>query len=366
MVRSEYEAAAAWPASLVRSRGTRARFGRQSAPGRESRVPRSGMGGAATGRAELRAGYLAAAGLPPDSPARLDIRGTRQDVLVDPGAALVWRFPRYADDLDRLGTVAAIHTRVQELGMPSPRVIDAVLDAPLGQAHLVLTYLPGIALDDSRVAQCTAEIRTRIGAGIADLLLALGRAHPDPWPESRPQWSSLWHQQAREIARRVLPLLPAADPSDHVTPDPEHEIRFLEHTAASRVLAAAVQTAAGAPIGLVHSDLGGVNIRLDPTTGAVTGLLDWDHAFPGDPAIDTAAVTAGLDPVIRTALLTARPALRTGLRRFDAYAATWPLQEILWGLDNERPDLVTDGLHRWLARGDVDDPVGGRVPAAGS
>ncbi len=45
------------------------------------------------------------------------------------------------------------------------------------------------------------------------------------------------------------------------------------------------------PARLVHGDLGGSNVHFD-TSGKLTGVLDWDLAILGDPAIDAALVAS--------------------------------------------------------------------------
>jgi hypothetical protein len=46
---------------------------------------------------------------------------------------------------------------------------------------------------------------------------------------------------------------------------------------------------------LLHGDLLGHNILLDPSEDAVRlGLVDWEHSFVGDPAYDLAIVTRGV------------------------------------------------------------------------
>jgi Ser/Thr protein kinase RdoA (MazF antagonist) len=123
---------------------------------------------------------------------------------------------------------------------------------------------------------------------------------------------------------------------------------------AERDLDRAVATAREAPAGLIHGDLGGVNVRVDLATGALTGVLDWDGAVPGDPAVDTIAVAVGVDPRVAAAMLAAGPEvgadLTGDLARAETYVATWALQEMAWGLGHDAPALTADGLAQY-ARG---------------
>jgi aminoglycoside phosphotransferase (APT) family kinase protein len=291
-------------------------------------------------------------------PLVLDVRGQRNDVLVSVAASRVWRFPRYAEDLPGLPLAVARLDAVAALGIPAPRVLAADVDAPLGRAHLVLTYLPGIALDDPAVATTTAAAQARLGADLAAVFVRLRHLPEGSWPIPTVGWADLWAGTGERAlaALRGRRLLTGPDLGR-----------------AETELARAARTAASAPHGLVHGDLGGVNIRLDPGTGALQGLIDWDGAVPGDPAVDVAAVHAlpaairelapdpAVDPTgaaaaarhahavdaVVTAMLAAEPSLHEELARFGDYFATWPLQEVLWGVEHDDPALVQQGLARY-------------------
>ncbi|MBN6057130.1 phosphotransferase, partial [Nonomuraea sp. RK-328] len=103
----------------------------------------------------------------------------------------------------------------------------------------------------------------------------------------------------------------------------------------------ALRTAESAPTGFVHGDLGGANVLVarDPEA-AVAGVLDWEAAGPGDPAVDLAALSVSVGPGTRE-----RPAAFPGLAaRADAYAATFALQEAVYGLREGDASAVEAGL----------------------
>ena len=79
-------------------------------------------------------------------------------------------------------------------------------------------------------------------------------------------------------------------------------------------------------------------------SGAVVGVLDWDDAAPGDPALDLAALRAHAEPWLTAALLEEDPSLAALHARADAYLAAFPLQEALWGLDSGDDQAVARGL----------------------
>jgi hypothetical protein len=84
---------------------------------------------------------------------------------------------------------------------------------------------------------------------------------------------------------------------------------------------------AGRPVRLLHGDLGTHNVCVDPSTRAITALLDWEDALVGDPLYDVAMVSSfqperrmgaflagyGLDPTIEEQRLISLYFLRIAL-----------------------------------------------------
>ncbi len=289
--------------------------------------------------------YAEAAGVSPTTPGLvLDLRGKQHVVLIDRTAGLAWRFPRTVERLALLPDDCARLRAARRLGLPAPAVLGELLDAPLGRAHLLLEYLPGTAMDDPAARAIDDAAAARLGRDLAGFL-ARNRTLPDGgWPLPAPDWVGLWAALAEELRTTVVPVLP---------PDLAGQ--------AERDLDRAVAAAREAPRGLIHGDLGGVNVRVDLATGALTGVLDWDGAVPGDPAVDTIAVAVGADPRVGSAMLAAGPVVGADLTgdlvRAETYVATWALQEIAWGLGHDAPALAADGLARY-ARGRQSSPFG--------
>jgi aminoglycoside phosphotransferase (APT) family kinase protein len=48
------------------------------------------------------------------------------------------------------------------------------------------------------------------------------------------------------------------------------------------------------PATLVHGDLLGQNLLIDPNVSPIVGVIDWEYACAGDPAYDLAIVTRGV------------------------------------------------------------------------
>jgi aminoglycoside phosphotransferase (APT) family kinase protein len=91
---------------------------------------------------------------------------------------------------------------------------------------------------------------------------------------------------------------------------------------------------------LVHSDLGPEHILC--RHGDISGVIDWGDARVGDPAIDYAWPLYGTNPAFAEALAAHEDA--TLARRALFYHRLGPWHEVLYRLDEQRPELVASGL----------------------
>ncbi len=84
---------------------------------------------------------------------------------------------------------------------------------------------------------------------------------------------------------------------------------------------------------LVHRDLNTEHVLYDPTTGDLTGVIDWGDAGIDDPAVDFAALRRELGEEFAQHMLAAyaRPADASFSRRMDFYAGMEPFHEIHFG-----------------------------------
>ncbi|WP_246802197.1 phosphotransferase family protein [Ensifer sp. ENS06] len=98
---------------------------------------------------------------------------------------------------------------------------------------------------------------------------------------------------------------------------------------------------------LIHGDFGTGNILVD--RGRLSGVIDFSGCGPGDPAYDFASLAAGLgDPFVDLVLAHFSPA--TAARdRMGFYRMTFPLLDILYGVENCHPETVRAGVHAFAA-----------------
>jgi aminoglycoside 2''-phosphotransferase len=99
---------------------------------------------------------------------------------------------------------------------------------------------------------------------------------------------------------------------------------------------------------LVHNDIDERNVLADPSTGELTGVIDWGDVVIGDPAVDFSGplvgdlAKGGLDAAAleRGYGLPLEPVLQ----RCKFYAFCWPLFHLLHGLHTNDPEFVEDGI----------------------
>jgi aminoglycoside phosphotransferase (APT) family kinase protein len=112
-----------------------------------------------------------------------------------------------------------------------------------------------------------------------------------------------WLVEATATAARIDPYLPA-DQRTHIR-------RFLTTPPPANV----------ASNTLCHNDLGAEHLLIDPTSGALTGIIDWTDAALTDPARDIALIYRDLGPDAATAVARGAEVAEPGLLERAAFLA---------------------------------------------
>lgn len=199
-------------------------------------------------------------------------------LVTSAGDQAVLRF--YARRPDRAAVDQALLERVRGL-LPVPRVLEASLvpERPGRPPFLLLEALPGDRLDVVLPA-ADAPLRRRLGEAVAGVLvlLATERMPRTGWfPDARLE-PEPFRASAADPARWLAAHLRA--PWFARLPRAEREtLRAVSRRA--RELAAG-----SGRVSLVHGDLNPKNLLVDPATGGVTGVLDWEFAFAGAALTD--------------------------------------------------------------------------------
>ncbi|GAA0953713.1 aminoglycoside phosphotransferase family protein [Nonomuraea longicatena] len=229
------------------------------------------------------------------------VRGEGADVVLDATDGLAWRFSRHGEEVSGL---AALTRLARAHGLPAPEVVEERAGC------LVTRLVEGAPLEPG------VEVTADALAGLLDRLATV------PVDRDDDAWRSEWAALAVDVEEKVAPLLAPA----------QRERAMLE-------VRRAAEAASKPPTGFTHGDLGGANVLV--ADGAVSGVLDWGTAGPGDPAVDFAALSVSVSAPVRAELSARFPHLAA---RADAYAATFALQEALYGLRHDDRDAVEAGL----------------------
>ena len=186
----------------------------------------------------------------------------------------------YARHPERAAVDQALLERLRGL-LPVPRVLEAVT-VPAGAARppfLLLEALPGDRLDLVLPA-ADEPLRRRLGEAVAGVLTLLATERmprpgmfvdasldPAPFP---PDAADQRHFLEARLGRPWFAKLTATE---------RDGLRAVARRASA-------VTSTPARIALVHADFNPKNLLVDPATGGVTGVLDWEFAYAGAPLGD--------------------------------------------------------------------------------
>jgi aminoglycoside 2''-phosphotransferase len=249
--------------------------------------------------------------------------------VVVAGERLVFRFPRFRAGARRLPALVRLLRAVRpRVGLPTPDPLYAALDRlEPGEAFVGYPLLPGTPLWARRLAEEQGAARLALAEGLAAFLAQL---HAVPLTEAAPPGASASSGGAFDprapwaglYARVRARLFPAMRPAARREVAERFEA-FLNDAAG----AVAIRPA------LIHGDFGPGNVLATGGAGAplrLSGVIDFDHAGPGDPAVDLAAAEGfGLE-----GLWEAYPGATALQERARFYRGTFALQEALYGVEH--------------------------------
>lgn len=157
--------------------------------------------------------------------------------------------------------------------------------------------------------------------------------------QDRGKWRERYEILYADVHRRVFPLLPQ-------TARRKVELffeRFLGND----------DNFAFAPA-LIHADLAGEHVICNRNRGKVKGVIDWEDAQFGDPALDFTGLLGDCGEVFTESVLEGYGCDVEGdfMLRTRNYLDVVPFYEILYGLDFDRPHLKhgLDRLKSWPLR----------------
>jgi aminoglycoside phosphotransferase (APT) family kinase protein len=210
-------------------------------------------------------------------------------------------------------------------------VADAVvLDQTLGR--IAYRRVPGVPLQDLVATGAVAEpVLARLAGEIGALVAAVGAIDPTTASEPIPVDDDRFDAWFADLPSFV----------DEV----EHLLAPHERSAVDRFLAAPPPPDARRDeLVLAHNDLGGEHLLVDPTTFAISGIIDWSDAAIADPAAELGRLLRDLGPAHLDAVLDGLGASDVGRRatlteRAWCYARCLVLEDLAYAV-RRRPDLV--------------------------
>ncbi|REF34724.1 phosphotransferase family protein [Thermasporomyces composti] len=190
----------------------------------------------------------------------------------------------YARDPARAAVDAALLALVRGL-LPVPRVLEQrVRGTPEAPAFLLLERLPGVRLDQW-LPEADADLRARAGGSVGRVLAQLAGI---PFLRAGEFVGAELRIEARARSASLVDLVEDRRTRGALAALSEEDLTGLVEVARS---AEDILDRGGEPrICLVHGDFDPSNLLVDPTTGEVTGVLDWELAHAGTPHTDLGAL----------------------------------------------------------------------------
>ncbi len=234
------------------------------------------------------------------------------------------REPRRPEVADRLKAETQLLPWLAPL-LPVPLPLPHIVATdPLRVRHRLITGDPITQAEDGALG----DLGDEIGAALlalhhAPVVEAVARGVPDGSMSRRAL------QDVLDRCRRdVLPLL-----------------AFAEREAGHALLD---ELGAAPFVALVHGDLGPEHMLV--RDDSVSGIIDWTDAHVGDPALDLAWGLHSSAEAFASELLRVYAPDDDTLRRAALWHRLGPWHEVIYGLDEHRPDLVVSGLAGVRAR----------------
>ena len=250
----------------------------------------------------------------------------------------IFRFPRRPEIVKELEMeIALLPHLARSLPVSIPQ-FELIVPGQDGRPAFVgYPKIPGVSLDSALVDNpgAAASLAEQVG----EILTALHQTTL-PWVVHRLlplrtvlDWKRHYLDLYQIVRQQIYPLLTASG-QQAATALWEAFIRRRDHFRFA--------------IALVHGDLGAEHILCDPVCSRVTGILDWEDACTGDPALDfVGLLQAGGEEFVRQVLASYRRELGANFwARLRFYTKITTFYEILFGLKIGDPLWTEAGLLR--------------------
>jgi len=247
---------------------------------------------------------------------------------------LIFRFPKYKEGTTRLKHEADLLSFIADrLPLDVPLPLTCCLDDDaIYRPFICYRKVNGEPLEAERLLQLGHDVLRRLAGQLAGFLRQLHSMNlGDLFEEERSTFDPYaeWEDLYERIQSKLYPDL---KPEAREWTD-QHFGQFLHAKTASPIV----------PV-LVHGDFGTSNLLYDPDELRICGILDFDEAGIGDPAVDYAALRASYGESFFKLVLDEHPEVQRMMDRVLFYQGTFALQEALFGLENGDSEAFQAGV----------------------
>lgn len=266
----------------------------------------------------------------------------QNNVLKLVNSELIFRFPKYKEGTTRLKREADLLSFIADrLPLDVPRPLLCCLDhETIYRPFISYRKLNGEPLQAERLQQIGDDaVRRRLAWQLTGFLRHLHSMNlDDHYKEERrsfdpyAEWADLYERIQTKLYSYLKPE--ARQWTD------QHFGKFLHAKSVSPIAPA-----------LIHGDFGTSNLLYDPDEMRICGILDFDEAGIGDPAVDYAALRASYGESFFKLVLDVYPEVHQLMDRVIFYQGTFALQEALFGLENGDSEAFHAGIETVNAGG---------------